>query len=384
MRKICPVCRQNAFFKFDPPKLADFSNFPLSGTIQLDICLYCSFGWNESTSLESDYNDYYLNFNKHQTRSEFGKQIDNQYFTTVLERVNKLVDKNMANKILDYGSGDRALADIAISLGFSEAACLDVGKHEERENEYFQALTCLHSLEHFYDPIKLVSDMNQLLCKGGILYIAVPDAMRYEETYYGAFNAVDLEHINHFTIPSLSALIVRCGFEIQTIKQSDRRVSEEASYPEIWVAASKIGTPENSFDKTPPPKGLENVRFVDTWRSYLLKSNIEFEILQAWTIEKIKKFSNQQIILYGLGSPALRIAEFFKAKTDLSFGDSDSRLSGKEINLTKIQNLGEILDCTQNTSPHYLIVAVNGNRIKAYLQENGILESQISIFKWDK
>lgn len=384
MRNICPVCCQNTIFQFRPPKLANIRDFPLSGEIQLDICLNCSFGWNESTSLENDYNNYYLNFNKHQIRSEFGKQIDNKYFTTVLERVSKLVDKDVSNKILDYGSGDRALADIAVSIGFSEAACLDVGADYGKKNEYFQALTCLHSLEHFYDPIKSVSDMNRLLCKGGILYIAVPDAMRYKDTYYGAFNAIDLEHINHFTIPSLSSLLLRCGFQITAIEQSDRRVSEEAFYPEIWVAAKKTGSPVNAFTKLPSPDGIDSSNFLNIWKSYLLKSNNEFDRLKAWTDELIEKNSNLQFILYGLGSPALRIADYLNEKTNLIHGDSDSRLSCKTINQRNIQNLSEILDCVQNTPSQYLIVAVNGGRIKAYLQENGVLESQISIFEWSK
>jgi hypothetical protein len=384
MRYTCPICRQNTFFQFNPPKLANISNFPLSGEIQLDICLNCSFGWNNSASLTDDYNDYYLNFNKHQIRSEFGKLVDGEYFTTILERLNKLVDQNVTNRILDYGSGDRALADIAISLGFYEAACLDVGKNEGNNNEYFQALTCLHSLEHFYDPIQSVSDMNQLLCAGGILYIAVPDAMRYQETYYGAFNAIDLEHINHFTAPSLSALLVRCGFQIMAVEQSDRRVSEEAFYPEIWITAKKTGLPDNAFSKLTMPKEVDNSKFLSVWKDYLLKSNNEFDRLQAWVDKIIEKNSSQRLILYGLGPPALRIAEYLKGNRNIVLGDSDIRLYGKKINQSNIHNLGEILESTQNNASRYLIVAVNGGRVKSYLQENGVLESQISIYEWDK
>ena len=137
MRKICPVCCQNAAFQFDPPKLACLSDFPLSGDIYLKICLNCSFGWNVSSSMEHEYAQYYLDFNKHQIRSEFGRQVDNQYFSTVLVRIQNLLNKNIKSKIMDYGSGDRALADITISLGFAEVSCLDVGENNSIKNDYF-------------------------------------------------------------------------------------------------------------------------------------------------------------------------------------------------------------------------------------------------------
>jgi len=384
MRKICPVCRHNSAFQYNPPKLASLLDFPLSGAIHLKICLNCSFGWNVSSSLEHEYAQYYLDFNKHQVRSEFGRQVDNQYFSTVLDRIKSLLNKNIKNKIMDYGSGDRALADIAISLGFAEATCLDVGENDGMKNEYFQALACLHSLEHFYDPIKSVSEMNQMLCLGGILYISVPDAMRYEDTYYGAFNAVDLEHINHFTTKSLSTLLIRCGFEIINIKQSDRRVSEEAFYPEIWVSARKIASPKESLIQTTAANEKTTMDFLGTWKSYILKSNKEFEKLLIWTGKIIEMHSNHPIILYGLGSPALRIVEYYSKKYALLLGDSDIRLSDKTINQAKIQNLDQILKAIGNSDSHYIIAAVNGGRIKSYLQENGIKATQISIFEWDK
>lgn len=382
MRNICPVCQNKVFFKFRLPELASISNFPLSGSITLNLCIACSFGWNNTPSVEKDYTDYYLNYNKHQSRDEFGRQIDNLYFTTVLNRIKELTTSFKSKKILDYGSGDRSLAELALNIGFTNADCLDVGSDVKKNGDY-QALTCLHSLEHFYDPIKSVSEMNELLCDGGILYIAVPDAMRYEETYYGAYNAVDLEHINHFTTASLSTLLNRCGFELIDIFQTDRKVSEEAFYPEIWVTAKKIASQKLLKSQT-TSLNCNNSKFLDIWRSYILKSHNEFNKLIKWAEDIIAKHESKNVILYGLGSPALRLANLLAKNNEIILGDSDLRVLDKKIGEISIKNLELIKKEFKNDHSHYLIAAVNGERIKSYLLENGVNLNQISVFKWGK
>ena len=65
MREICSICNNNYIFNLSIPKAVTFDDYPLSGNFSLAYCTVCDFAWNNSESIDSNYIDYYTNYNKH-------------------------------------------------------------------------------------------------------------------------------------------------------------------------------------------------------------------------------------------------------------------------------------------------------------------------------
>jgi SAM-dependent methyltransferase len=85
----------------------------------------------------------------------------------------------------------------------------------------FDAITMVHSLEHFPEPVEILMDLRSKLAPGGRLFVQVPNA---------AANAMDLvvaDHMSHFTPATLSRLAVRAGYEVETV--STLWISKELS-----------------------------------------------------------------------------------------------------------------------------------------------------------
>jgi len=81
----------------------------------------------------------------------------------------------------------------------------------------FDVLTSFFALEHIPRPIDTVAKMAALLRDGGLLYAVVPD------TFGNVADFVVIDHVNHFTEPSLHALLSRAGFaEISVDREGHR------------------------------------------------------------------------------------------------------------------------------------------------------------------
>jgi 2-polyprenyl-3-methyl-5-hydroxy-6-metoxy-1,4-benzoquinol methylase len=79
----------------------------------------------------------------------------------------------------------------------------------------FDAVTLWHVLEHLPDPLGALRKLHGALKPGGMIFLAVPDFGSWQS---GAFRAdwlgVDApRHLTHFTRETLSAILVRAGFD---------------------------------------------------------------------------------------------------------------------------------------------------------------------------
>lgn len=377
MRLNCLVCGNKDFFIFKPPVAAVFSDYPLDGDLDFNLCPCCHFGWNTSAAKSEDYEKYYKHFNKHHIREGALREIDSQYFTSIFKKIILLSDiKN--KKILDYGSGDKSFAEIAKLYGASNVSGFDIGGVAPKSHEY-DLIVCLHAMEHFFDFNQNMIEFKRILKKGGMIYIAVPDMEGYLENYYGAFNAIDFEHINHFSADSLREMVLRHDFDVLQIRRSVRQVSENISYPEVWVLAQLT---ENKIER----KNEQSYNAINALNQYLCLSIDEFKCVIKWYGEEKKRLStsgNKKIILIGLGTPALRLIEACKADLPDIICDNDKRLSGRTIYNKNVVNFNEAIKISPIIESHFLILAVNNNRIQDFLLSQGVERSAISMYEWN-
>lgn len=81
----------------------------------------------------------------------------------------------------------------------------------------FDAVTCWHTLEHFYDPSAVLLEIRKLLKSDGVVLIAVPDFGGWQSRFFRQhWLHLDVpRHLWHLTTNSLQGLLNKCGFRVK-------------------------------------------------------------------------------------------------------------------------------------------------------------------------
>lgn len=84
----------------------------------------------------------------------------------------------------------------------------------------FNAITLWHVLEHVHDLHSYLTQINKLLAKNGVLFIAVPNYTCYDaQTYQQYWAAYDVpRHLYHFSPQSIRVLLEQHGMILKKIK----------------------------------------------------------------------------------------------------------------------------------------------------------------------
>ncbi|GIW80902.1 MAG: hypothetical protein KatS3mg105_2709 [Gemmatales bacterium] len=92
--------------------------------------------------------------------------------------------------------------------------------HPELSPESFDVVTMWQSLEHVHDPLGVLRQARRLLVPGGKLIVAVPNILSLPFRWFGpAWYGLDLpRHLTHFDPQTLSGMLQRAEFDIQSIK----------------------------------------------------------------------------------------------------------------------------------------------------------------------
>jgi len=81
----------------------------------------------------------------------------------------------------------------------------------EQLSQKFDLVTLIHSLEHFTDPLAMLSKLRERITPNGRLFIEVNDVDRTP------FDLVVADHLCHFTPRSLAYLAARAGLRVETV-----------------------------------------------------------------------------------------------------------------------------------------------------------------------
>lgn len=88
------------------------------------------------------------------------------------------------------------------------------------KNEFFDVITLNHVLEHVYEPLDLMNELNRILKSEGHLIIGIPvhDSIAFK--IFGKYWAqLDIpRHLNTFSINSLKKIANKTGFRIEKIR----------------------------------------------------------------------------------------------------------------------------------------------------------------------
>ena len=91
----------------------------------------------------------------------------------------------------------------------------------------FDVATSFFALEHIPQPLETVRKVAALLKEGGLFYAVVPD------TFGNVADFIVIDHVNHFTTPSVNVLLRRAGFD-------DIRVDSDAHRGALVIVARRV------------------------------------------------------------------------------------------------------------------------------------------------
>jgi hypothetical protein len=112
-----------------------------------------------------------------------------------------------------------------------------------REDDRFEVILLLHTLEHVPEPSTFLEDISKYLANEGVLYVEVP---------LGCFRewrliTEPLTHINFFSEESLLNCLKRCGLATIHLETSYQWVTQG----NMWCV-NAVGKKENSNEKVIP------------------------------------------------------------------------------------------------------------------------------------
>lgn len=244
----CPICGSQNNRNLVNLTCGNLDRSALYPVVRLTNCSDCGHTYNnlllsEITGLTTYYNEEYAPTNLHSvvktgdlpgSSSTFTQDRYNQLFKFLSPHI-----KNNA-AILDVGcavggflqflknKGYTNLFGVEPTIAYLEQARLNGynvrSGHAENlgfEENMFDALVIEQVMEHLIHPATAFQEAARVLKKNGILCIGVPDASKYGDFYYFDFYWLLMrEHVQHFTINSLSQLAIQQGFELIDYKQS--------------------------------------------------------------------------------------------------------------------------------------------------------------------
>lgn len=193
-------------------------------------CEVCCAECDEEMKMESHIKHFYNNF-----AQEEGKI---SYF---LQRDLIMKDIIEGNKVLDVGCGSgkfiellpqKMLYGVDISdeylniskkRGYKRVDNIDLSSDElPYSNEFFDSAICMEVLEHLFDPIHALAEINRVLKSNGTLIISVPNIgwlpcrLSLLAGYFSDFNNTTLvpSHIRFYTIKRLNFILFQTGFKV--------------------------------------------------------------------------------------------------------------------------------------------------------------------------
>lgn len=321
--------------------------YPLLGQQLLVQCQSCGFIYADSDNTEADYQDYYLTLNKHKKRAADASPLDQAYFAKIAALLDK-VDRDA--KILDFGSGDLLMQQFLLDKGFATVATFDVDSQQQTDS--YDVIISTHTFEHILHADVVMQQLRELLNDDGVLLIAVPDVMGYDDDYYGAYNALDLEHINHFSVTSLKNLFSTNGFTISFNQRDRREVRPGLFYPETIVMGRKTAESDGAVLAT---DSAESAALID---HYLQHSATDFDEFG----QRLAAIAERPKVVWGLGISVMRILQHYKLE-QVRFVDSDARLWGRQLDGQPIIS-PDALAASYSEQDVFVVAAVNAGDIE--------------------
>lgn len=235
----CTICNSDSF---DSISSEGMHSFPT----MVSVCNQCGLVQLNPRWSETTYRKFYkVEFDKHYREISFNeKKIKTIYFR--MKKYGFCLDS--PKNILDIGAGSgesllylrKHIYPLSryYAIEPSDQCSNDLQKNnielisksieddwEENYDKFFDFIILRHVLEHTFDPVLVLGKIAKVLKDDGILYLAVPNALK--PTYPIRNNHFRNVHIYYFNKFSLDNLFRLCGLKNEKMVEGDSFLSSE-------------------------------------------------------------------------------------------------------------------------------------------------------------
>jgi SAM-dependent methyltransferase len=268
----CPICSSVGFDTILELDCGGFDGSMLYRTVQIDTCKDCGHVFNRLNSREvaglgEYYNQEYASLNLASLDREGDRPgsiniNSTRRYTQLYEFMQPFVKKEYF--ILDVGCAMGGYLEFLYWQGFKKLFGIDMTMqfvdYANKSKKYivkfgnaeaipfgdksFDCLVIDQVVEHLVNPLNAFREAGRALKKGGLLFVAVPDASRYDEIYFFDYYWFLMrEHIQHFDLRHLNLLAELEGFEMLACKQKViPMMSDKMILPNLILAYRFTGT----------------------------------------------------------------------------------------------------------------------------------------------
>lgn len=254
----CPVCGCGSGRDLGRLTFTTFDDSPLKGDFRVVTCPACGLGFYDAALNGAEVEEYYRRNSYYAAAATPGgggsSLCDQAHYREIISRLRAFLPAQFDGPVFDVGCARGGLLKELAAAGFSRLYGVDPLPDSVRrvrglglaaEAATGDSLPFLeiapeliifsHVLEHALHPGRMLAEARRRLAPGGRLYVEVPDAAAYPRDI--PFQELYLEHLNHFTAPSLGRLLHRNGFRPLALAGAIFNLDRGRKLPVLWALA---------------------------------------------------------------------------------------------------------------------------------------------------
>jgi len=271
LTRLCPICDSHTSEVLRTQRFVLPEGHPQAAGYNVVCCAECGFAFALTDTSQEDYDEFYATFSKYTDRETSVGGGELAWDAGRLQHTAADIARFVPNKdarIVDIGCAGGGLLRALHNLGYTNLCGIDpalscvtqtnqvpgVTAHVGSISQIPEALgpfDCIvlsHVLEHIRDLQPALEYLRTRLKPDGYLYVETPDATRYAEFMFAPFQDFSTEHINYFSLISMSNLLQRCGFAPTRFGTKLVLLAPNVPYPALFVFAAP-STPATIVEK---------------------------------------------------------------------------------------------------------------------------------------
>lgn len=363
----CPVCGSASARVLHHQRFALEPGHPLPDRFDIVACLECDFVYADTSADAAAYDRYYADYSKYADQGTStgggGNPLDQARIEITAREIARHLPDH-ASHIVDIGCANGGMLAALRDLGYANLLGIDPSpdcvSNTTRlfgiparqgwlgslppETTPASLVILSHVLEHVLDLADAIARVRTVLAPGGLVYVEVPDASRYDECLAAPFQDFNTEHINHFSPAALANLFAAHGFAPESEGTKSLELPGGLSYPACFAVFRRIESPSGTTIWRRAPE------FLTAINSYITRSSALLAAIDARLADVLQK----PVIVWGAGQLTLKLlVETRLGSADIfAFTDGNPLHHGHTLRDRPIISPDEL----RNLPPHPIIV----------------------------